>query len=319
LSQLQVTQVRIDGIEDVHRSLIGLPDATCVALGSTTPQGSVVHASIGELSLRAGQLSAEIRTRAGIDADNISFSMKLPSAATLFCFRSGKDILPGDVCRLARGDDCDYRFAGQMRNAVISLSTDLLLRHGGEDALRGDRALWEQGPLFRAPQQTRDHIATSVSRIIAHLSQPECQVSGQALPQLQADLIEPFLWGMLMDEPGPRERHGLSSAAIVRKVEDWMDGSSPETIQIGDLCRALHVSRRTLHRAFAVTLGMGPLRYLTRRRLTAVRTELRRCDSVAITVTDIATKYGFWQLGRFARQYRQLFGEKPSETRGRAS
>ena len=98
-----------------------------------------------------------------------------------------------------------------------------------------------------------------------------------------------------------------------------MDGRSPENIQIGDLCRALHVSRRTLHRAFAETLGMGPLHYLTCRRLAAVRTELRRGDSEPITVTDIATKYGFWQLGRFAQQYRQLFGEKPSETLSGAS
>jgi transcriptional regulator GlxA family with amidase domain len=31
-------------------------------------------------------------------------------------------------------------------------------------------------------------------------------------------------------------------------------------------------------------------------------------------VTDIATRFGFWQLGRFSVEYQALFGESPSTT-----
>jgi AraC-like DNA-binding protein len=61
-------------------------------------------------------------------------------------------------------------------------------------------------------------------------------------------------------------------------------------------------------------LGMGPKRYLMLRHLHLARQALREAAPDANTVTDIATRFGFWQLGRFSIKYRALFGEAPSAT-----
>jgi AraC family ethanolamine operon transcriptional activator len=313
MAQLQVMRQRIDGIEDMRR-VLGEPHVNCVPLGIDTPTGAIFRASIGDVFLRAGELSADIRTRSSVESDLLSFSVKLESSGSLFSFRSGDEVLPGDVYRLARGDVSDYRLSGHMRFAFISLRPDLLSRHGAEDALQGDRSVWEHRQWFRAPYAMRIVVARSVQRIASQVLHLDWAVTGQALRQLQADLIEPLVWGITSGEPRSSERYALSAATIVRRVEDWVDGQPPAAIQIADLCRALHLSRRTLHRAFAETLAMGPARYLTLKRLSAVRAELRRSDPAAINVTDIAIKYGFWELGRFAREYRHMFGERPSET-----
>jgi AraC-like DNA-binding protein len=57
---------------------------------------------------------------------------------------------------------------------------------------------------------------------------------------------------------------------------------------------------------------MSPMRYLWLRRMHFARRTLRMADPAAMTVTAIATNYGFWELGRFSVAYRSLFGESPS-------
>jgi AraC-like DNA-binding protein len=55
-------------------------------------------------------------------------------------------------------------------------------------------------------------------------------------------------------------------------------------------------------------------KYVMLRRMRAVRRALQEADPELTQVTDIATEYGFWELGRFAVKYRLVFGETPSPT-----
>jgi Helix-turn-helix domain len=59
---------------------------------------------------------------------------------------------------------------------------------------------------------------------------------------------------------------------------------------------------------------MGPIRFLTLRRMHLVRRALLRALPSKTTVTSVLTDHGSWELGRFSVAYRTLFGESPSET-----
>jgi AraC-like DNA-binding protein len=57
---------------------------------------------------------------------------------------------------------------------------------------------------------------------------------------------------------------------------------------------------------------MSPTRYVLLRRSKEVRRVLRDADPDMVNVVDVAHRFGFAQLGRFARKYRMTFGESPS-------
>ena len=81
-----------------------------------------------------------------------------------------------------------------------------------------------------------------------------------------------------------------------------------------DLCGELHCKLRTLQHAFSSYFDVPPSAYHKKIRMNAARRALLSADTDATSVTDIAIQYGFWHLGRFALDYKQLFSESPSQT-----
>jgi transcriptional regulator GlxA family with amidase domain len=95
-------------------------------------------------------------------------------------------------------------------------------------------------------------------------------------------------------------------------LEELLEANPDRTLYVAEICAATSASDRTLRACCHEHLGMSPTRYLWLRRMHLARRALRIADPAAMTVTEIATSYGFWELGRFSVVYRSLFGESPS-------
>ena len=104
---------------------------------------------------------------------------------------------------------------------------------------------------------------------------------------------------------------------IVDRAVDAARGCTQ--IRIVDICRAAGVSARTLSRAFHAIHGVAPHRHLHALRLRGARQMLLSAHEEPATVTEVATRFGFGELGRFAVAYRAAFGERPSATLRRSS
>jgi len=100
----------------------------------------------------------------------------------------------------------------------------------------------------------------------------------------------------------------------VKRAEEFALAKAGEPFHVGDLCRAMGVSERTLEYAFKELLGMTPMAFLLRLRLHRVRRALLAARPGSTTVSAGALNGGFWHFGEFSRAYRECFGELPSAT-----
>ncbi len=98
-----------------------------------------------------------------------------------------------------------------------------------------------------------------------------------------------------------------------RAIREYLDDADDLPLTVAELCSRVGVSAPTLYRAFQDEFGLGPKQYIQYRRLNAVRDQLLDPASTS-KIVDAANKWGFWHMGKFAADYRQLFGERPSET-----
>ncbi len=98
----------------------------------------------------------------------------------------------------------------------------------------------------------------------------------------------------------------------VKRAEEYMRELCAEAITIEELAGVAGCSARSLYAAFQSFRGSTPMAVLCDIRLEAAHNEI---INEMGTVTEIAYKYGFSNAGRFAKQYAQKFGQKPSQTR----
>ena len=158
---------------------------------------------------------------------------------------------------------------------------------------------------LRRLHKAASHLAEDAPAVLAH---PE------AARGLEQALIEAMMdclgGGEVHEDNAAHGQHAVIMRRFHRAIERHLD----EPLYMSDLSRQLGVSARTLQVCCQEHLGMGPKHFLLLRRMHLVRRALRESTPADTTVTEILTRYGFWHFGRFAVEYKALFGEAPSAT-----
>ncbi|TCK25779.1 AraC family transcriptional regulator [Pseudonocardia endophytica] len=96
----------------------------------------------------------------------------------------------------------------------------------------------------------------------------------------------------------------------IREVMDYVDDRAGSDVTTADLAAMAGMSLRALQAGFHDVAGVSPTAYLRAARLDRVHADL----TAGASVTDAATRWGFYHLGRFAQHYRRRFGMLPSDT-----
>ena len=138
------------------------------------------------------------------------------------------------------------------------------------------------------------------------------QAGGQSAALARPSLIDELAAVLRRGHHATRLDRG-AAARIVEHCLQAADHLGPQPSPL-DLGAATGLSDRRIRAAFNERLGVPVATYFRYRALHAAHRELIAAEPGHTTVATVATRWGFWHLGRFARRYDDQFGESPSAT-----
>ena len=199
---------------------------------------------------------------------------------------------------------------------TISFDSEYLLRLGQTLGLsRSPERLARQGAVWTSPTSRR--MAARLARCFPCAEDAIGRLEGEAAffgEELGIAILE-LIAG---DELEVRTETRAHRAVVLRRALEILADCDNLPIEVTELCARVGTSMSTLKRVFVDAYDLTPKVYIRSRCLSAVRDELATSPRET-RISDVANRWGFWHMGQFARDYRAMFGELPSETRTRAA
>jgi AraC-like DNA-binding protein len=228
----------------------------------------------------------------------------------------GIETRTGEMMTLGAGERVYARSSGPCGWGAIQVPADDLVQYGR--ALSGDgfvvppAARWRPPPVagrnLRSLYRAAIRMAEARSRTLIDI-----EAAHGLEQQLIHALVDCLSAGSAEEEtPAVRRRRGVAAG-----FEDLLQAEPFP--QINEICAALGVSERMLRECCKNHLGISPSRYCRILRMQQVHRALRSVEPRDVSVFEVAKRYGVRDLGRFAGEYRTLYGELRSATLRRGS
>ncbi|MBR0743138.1 helix-turn-helix domain-containing protein [Bradyrhizobium japonicum] len=310
---LLVDSRKLDGFEGLHQAVHG-SHVDVMQLGRGRLRGSLSHVGIGDFSLSIGTFSVGMRTQRVSSDDKLIIGMLLAAEerVTHWSF----DMRLNDVLVIPPLLEHDGIFHGASAYAALRFDINEVASLFGGEARLSNPETWRRRDHFRAAPDSGAIAAHRLVRIMSHLRTYRSGLTPSTADFWKRSIVECMAANVMSSLP-PDDTGWLPSARrLIRRVEEYLDEAGTRPMHVSEICAALGVSRRTLHRAFQEVFGLGPVSFLRHKRLCAVHSILHESVPGSTTVAAVAMQQGFYELGRFSQYYHAMFGERPSQTLG---
>ncbi|MEJ8825499.1 helix-turn-helix transcriptional regulator [Variovorax humicola] len=281
-------------------------------LGSGVFQGIVTHSATNRLRTDWGRYNLPVQARGRLAHDMLTVGVLIGGAGAWRI--QGAPAVSGDMVLLPEGAEVLMNLPAEAEWFAMQVPRERLDAAGIPlSGLRG-AAAWR---MSETQGSGGCGCLTDVAPILAPLEDAPA-VAGFQIEMAQEQLFTTLLceWEQRRTRPGrAAEKLGPSDRwRVMRRAEEYIDAHLGIALRIDSLCIAAGTSITTLERVFREVFGVTPRRYLTLRRLAGTRNDLLNGDP-GESITEVAMRWGFFHLGRFAQEYGQLYNERPSQTR----
>ena len=276
--------------------------------------GSLAEVCFGEAQLFVEQTSHALRQICTVPEGYVWFG--LPTSENRCVRINGVAVQEGRIAVHRGGIDFELITPDQLRFWGIVVREQAL-----EDYARQfEREDWVEtlfeSPVLGVDEEQKQRVQGLCSRILRHQLENEGATLSPALRQSLTDETLSALFSLVENREGLSAdgRLGRQRYRVVELVDAYVRASSDRLVTVSELCTTLNISRRALQASFQDVLGISPHAYIRAVSLNSVRRHLRSTESPYRSVQDAAAAFGFWHMSQFALDYREMFGERPSET-----
>ena len=267
----------------------------------------------GKSSLDCGDYSPAFAVNGQFSLDQVCLGFTPQIEKPAWC--NGYTVGKGQILSFAEGTELQFRNAPRTSWQVILIDRkelqDIAMILTGQYLELPDKGTSN----FEAHDQTRG-VTSAIQLALSDLSNPETLAS-PAAANLCEEIVNEFVRAIAStDETAGRSltRFAGYRYGAMRRAEEYLKDQMDMPFSSRALCQATHMSERSIELLFKDAYGISPRTWSQLARLNAARQDLLRSDSKTVSVTEVATRWGFFHFGRFSAAYRRLFGEPPSTT-----
>jgi AraC-like DNA-binding protein len=273
-----------------------------------------ITARLDDIGLTRMQFSPRTRLTAEPDSDvNITHLIRGRNV-----LGHGKDALhfaPGDTYLVTPSRHQDFDFAD------IDLFTVRLPRALLEDVAHTQTGIRGADLRFVGARPITAHLGRHWTQTVSHVTNTVLSdaalvqnplIVAQARHFLAATALTVFPNSSLDAYRGPA---GDIAPSALRRAMAYAEVNAERPITVADMAAAAGITSRGLQAAFRRHRDTTPLQYARTVRLERAHHDLQAADpTTGVTVTMIATRWGFTHPGRFSTDYRAAYGVSPSHT-----
>ncbi len=296
--------------EDFEDALRAEGVAGLLVTGGGRFRARLTQISLDRLRLASGEEEIARVAVVAVPADTVLVSWPIgdkPAPAW-----GGIEIRTGEMLTLGPGNRVHARTGGSCRWDTIRLPDKELLCYG--------RALW--GPSFFVPAAPAIwRPAPAAGRHLAQLQRAATRMAearsgaltdAEAAHGLEQQLIDALIQCLSAGPAAQETLAGRRHRCILARFEDLLRADASHSM--AEMCAELGISERLLRACCREYLQIGPNRYVRLQRMQQVHRALRSGTPGPANVSEVARRYGFRDPGRFATNYRAVYGELPSAT-----
>ncbi|MCA8204109.1 AraC family transcriptional regulator [Burkholderia sp. AU33545] len=308
-----------DDVDEVRARVADVfkPHRLTLTGDSRALHGRMHHARWGNLSLNLLDYGGEVSIEPGPLEHFYLLQIPLRGDAEIECGATRFVSSPDTASLLSPTLPLRMRWGEACPQVILRIEREVMERHAQRHVGDDRRVPVEFEPEFSLSSQQGACLAQMLPMLANAIATDGHPLRHPlAFEQLESTLLNLLLYGHPNSaRNGTRPAPAPLAPFYVRRVEEYIRAHLDEPLTIERLAELAGVSPSTLFAGFRNRHGITPMGFVRQLRLQHVRDELLDDATPGLaSVTDVALKWGFAHLGRFAIDYKRAFGESPSAT-----